>query len=88
MRPLARPSPAISAITTTGEVAHANAQSVSASAATPGSITGRKPKRSLHPPTTGRRIIDTPVDTEKSIPTWALLPPRATRCMGSVVLSR
>ena len=71
-----------------GVVASGRSSRVAIRTIAPGSITRRAPKRSTHPPTSGRRTIDTVVDTAKSRPTCVLLPPRPTMCSGSVALSR
>ena len=85
---LAMPSPTISVISAAGLVAKLNATMVATRVAAPGSITARPPKRSVQPPTWGRRIMATPVVAAKSQPIWAWRPPSAMICSGSWVFSR
>ena len=78
MSPLAMPRPTISAMTVTGLAASCSASAVTASAAMPGTMTGRAPKRSTQPPIVGRSTIETIVITEKSRPTCVFVPPSST----------
>ena len=77
----------MSTMVVTGVAASCSASVVNASAAIPGAMTGRAPKRSTQPPTVGRRNIDTTVMTEKSRPTCVFVPPRSATCSGNSVLS-
>src|SRR5207244_159664 len=71
-----------------GAVTEAGTDNASANRTTAktGRITHRAPKRSIQPPTAGRRAIDTTVVAENRSPTWVRLPPRATTWKGRSVL--
>jgi hypothetical protein len=80
--------PPINATSPAGVAASGSSRSVATRKPTPGSITGRKPYRSIQPPTAGRSSIETIPVVENSSPTSVLVPPSATRWSGSVAFRR